>query len=175
MAEVIYGKKCPICGHINPDKAAECEKKCGSLLRVSAQYYKQEEIQEEDRQEIVPQHIQPQAQLPPPEKHEAIIRMPSISPKLYCEFNPNFIVEIKNGDVIGREGNIDVTPLPRSQYISRRHAIFIQQGSNWFLRAESRTNPTIVNFRRLNPGEMEPLKDNDRITLADTTFIFRIS
>lgn len=174
MAEGIYGKKCPKCGHINDEFAMVCSKGCpGGLSRITAQYYKQDETQEKDATVISAfQDIKPQVQS---STLEETIRIELPFPKLYCESNPNFVVEIKNGYVIGREGDINVTPLPRSGYISRRHATFLREENNWFLKAESKTNPTMVNFKQLNPGEIAPLKDNDRITLADTTFIFRSS
>jgi hypothetical protein len=178
MSEGIKGKKCPKCGHINDEIAMICAKGCpGGLSRITPQYHGQDKIQQEGTAEIAtPQDIVPQVQIATVERPQATIRMPSQPlPKLYCESNPDFAVEIKNGDIIGREGSINVTSFPRSEYISRKHATFIYQGNNWLLKVEGKTNPTMVNFKQLSSGEIAPLKDNDRITLADTTFIFRSS
>jgi len=94
-------------------------------------------------------------------------------PRIYCESYPGFEVALRDGYVIGREGNIDVTGLPKSNFISRKHATFLCQRNAWFIRAESTTNPTKVNFKVLEQGQTQRLKDNDRIILADTIFIFR--
>jgi ribosomal protein L40E len=97
----------------------------------------------------------------------------SSSPRIICQDDPHFVADIKDGDVIGREGRIDVSPLSRSNFISSRHATFFFKSGQWFLRAEKTTNQTKIGMSVLDEGQMRPLKDNDRIILADTIFIFR--
>lgn len=163
MAEGIYGKKCPKCGHINDEFAMVCSRGCpGGFSRITAQYHEQEGAG------IVSAPIDI--------KLEVKSTIPAAaSPKLYCKSTPDFVVEIKDGFVIGREGDIDVTPLAESRYISRRHAAFIRDGDNWLLRAESKTNPTTINYKRINFGEAKLLKDSDLIALSNITFVFKIS
>lgn len=170
-------KKCPKCGHNNKDTAMVCSKCKTSLTRITPEYYK------------IPQQEEPVKEPPPssPEEHHSktspgkggTILLKAIAPKLSCESYPGFEVEIQDGYVIGREGDIDVTVLPRSKFISRKHASFIKQGEIWYLRDEFPADPiegknaTKVNLKTLKPGDTEPLKDNDKIVLADTVFIFR--
>jgi pSer/pThr/pTyr-binding forkhead associated (FHA) protein len=192
MAEGIWGKQCPRCGHINDRDAMVCSKGCpGGLSRIPAKYHQQEQIQQIDmmerglmygsKAEVQDLRDTPSSS-PDMETHsqtlggpKETIRLTSLPPKLYSQSSPDFIVEIKDGYVVGREGDIDITSLPRSEYISRKHATFIHRGGNWFLRAESLTNSTRINFERLDPGKEQALKDNDLIVLADTTFIFKLS
>ena len=97
----------------------------------------------------------------------------NISPSLTCESHPHFWANIKDGDVIGREGQIDPTGLQNSQRISRKHATFLKINGQWNLRAENTTWPTKIGMNKLEPGETAPLKDGSYIVLADTVFIFR--
>lgn len=98
---------------------------------------------------------------------------PNISPRVECAAHPDFWAQVKDGDVIGREGQIDPSGLPNSQRISRIHATFLKVDGQWSLRAEKTTHPTKIGIRKLEPGEIVPLTDGTHIVLADTVFIFR--
>lgn len=108
MAEGIYGIKCPKCGQIYNYEYQQSCTNCKEKLypRVKAKYHKQEEIQQADTTISTSQDIKSQVQSLTPERSKATIRLESVFPKLYCESNPNFLVEIRDRDVIGREGII---------------------------------------------------------------------
>lgn len=176
MTERTYGKKCPKCEYINEEFASACEKCHKSLSRISAQYHKLPEAQPMEETKIKPQtkDIQPQPSIP--QNHQPTIRAEISHPKLQCETYP-FTANITNGATIGREGTIDISSLPRSKYISNEHASFIFKDGDWYIRVCTEPkipeNKTKVNSEIIEPGQSEILKDGDKITLADTVFIFR--
>lgn len=176
MTEGIYGKKCPKCEHINEEFALACEKCHKSLSRISARYHKSPETEVEEKTKTMPQteDIQPQPSIP--QKHQPTVRAEISQPKLRCETYP-FTANITDGAIIGREGTIDISSLPKSDCISRKHASFIFKDGDWYIRVCTEPkipkNKTKVNSEIIEPGQLRILKDGDKITLADTTFIFR--
>jgi uncharacterized Zn finger protein (UPF0148 family) len=173
-------KKCPKCGYINKDTAMVCTDCRASLTRINPEYYKPQRQEEAVKE--------PEASAPSDksqhhevaQKEDKTVRLNATYPKLIYESNQNFIAEIRDGSVVGRDGDINVSSLPRSQFISGRHATFIKRGDRWYLRNEPPTqdwgkNATRINLTDIPYGEMRPLNDYDRITLADTVFIFRSS
>ncbi|GFP19883.1 hypothetical protein HKBW3S03_01387 [Candidatus Hakubella thermalkaliphila] len=174
MSEGVYGKKCPVCGHINDEIAMVCANNCQvNMLRVTAQYHKVSE--QEHLATSLGENKESSIQGSIPKKRQPTVKAIACVARIYPEFNPNLIIEIKDGDTIGREGDIDVSSLPRSEFISRKHATFILEGSSWHIRDNNSMNGTKINFKKLEPHQVVKLNDGDRISLADTTFIFKSS
>lgn len=97
-----------------------------------------------------------------------------LCPRLRCQSNELFNPEIKNGYVIGREGNINTTCL-NNNAISRKHASFIEENGNWFIRDEGSKYGTKLNWEPITPHEKVPLKDGNVIVLADEIiFVFKM-
>ena len=172
MSEGLYGKKCPICGHVNDEFAMKCVKGCqGGLSRIAAQYHK---VSKEEKVTIPSSEDKKRLDREPStEECCCTVKMSTTITKIYPESNPALTMEIKDGDTIGRGGDINVSSLPRSEFISRKHATFILQKGKWFMRVEGKTNPTSVNLKLINSGGITELSDGDKIILGDTTFIFR--
>jgi len=93
--------------------------------------------------------------------------------QLVCLSQPEFVFPVKNCQIVGRRGDVDITPLEKSIYISGEHARFSFCEGRWFLEHLSRTNSTYVNGIKLQPSIIQQLHDEDKITLANTTFLFR--
>ncbi len=100
-------------------------------------------------------------------------RLPRSGAQLCCTEDDQLCFSVYSGAVVGREGDVDVGPLPRSNYISRRHVRLSYDGERWRVENLSRTNPTLVNGGEIPSGERHPLTDGDEIILANTRLTFR--
>ena len=96
------------------------------------------------------------------------------TPRVVSQKNPAVACEIRDGDVMGRYGDISTAVL-NNTFVSGRHVSFHLQGGMWYVRDEGSKNGTRVGLRSLEPGENIPLKDGDVIVLADEVFIFKVS
>ena len=70
--------------------------------------------------------------------------------------------------------DIDLTPHDPAVGVSRRHAIFHEQGGQWFLKDNQSTNYTVVNRQRLNPDQDYLLDDGDEIRFGRVVASFHI-
>lgn len=70
--------------------------------------------------------------------------------------------------------DIDLTPHDQAVGVSRRHAIFHEQGGQWFLKDNQSTNYTVVNRQRLNPDQDYLLEDGDEIRFGRVVATFRV-
>ncbi len=93
--------------------------------------------------------------------------------EVYLEDDPGFRFALLDGLTIGREGDINVSGLPGSNYVSRIHATFLREGGEWFVRDENSKNSTFLNSVRLEPGAKVKLKDEDLISFGFMSFVFR--
>jgi pSer/pThr/pTyr-binding forkhead associated (FHA) protein len=93
--------------------------------------------------------------------------------EVYLEDDPGFRFALLDGLTIGREGDINVSELPGSKFVSRIHATFLKEGGSWYVRDENSKNSTFVNSVRLEPGEKVKLKDEDLISIGSMSFVFK--
>ncbi len=93
--------------------------------------------------------------------------------EVYLEDEPGFRFALLDGLTIGREGDINVSGLAGSNYVSRIHATFLKEGGSWFVRDENSKNSTFLNSVRLEPGAKVKLKDEDLISFGFMSFVFR--
>src|SRR5512143_125485 len=93
--------------------------------------------------------------------------------EVYLEDDPGFRFALLDGLTIGREGDINVSGLPGSKYVSRIHATFLKEGNAWYVRDENSKNSTFLNSVRLEPGAKVKLKDEDLISFGFMSFVFR--
>jgi hypothetical protein len=78
------------------------------------------------------------------------------------------------GCTVGRGTDVDLSPVPDSQYISRSHARFGLQGDQWWIEALPAENETRVNGGvPLQPGVRRVLASGDTVTLGGVAFTFR--
>ncbi len=94
--------------------------------------------------------------------------------RLECTTCSGFIRKVHPGQTAGRQGEVDLSPLPGSGYISRRHARFdIDDKGRWMLVNLTDTTYTYVNSKKIQPEEQRVIEDGDHIVLGNTEFIFR--
>jgi pSer/pThr/pTyr-binding forkhead associated (FHA) protein len=93
--------------------------------------------------------------------------------EVYLEDDPGFRFVLLDGLTIGREGDINVSSLPDSKYVSRVQATFLKEGASWYVRDENSRNSTFVNSVRLEPGEKRMLRNDDLISFGLMSFVFK--
>ncbi len=114
---------------------------------------------------------------PPAAAVSATRRVATPTAHLVCEVPGYPAFAIFHNTTVGREirkpGDVDLSSVPQSDYISRQHATFLLQGNRWFVRAEKTTNGTWLNEVSLPPGQLQEIKPQDKLRLGMTTFTFR--
>ena len=91
---------------------------------------------------------------------------------VYLEDDPSFKFPLLDGLTVGREGDINVSPLKGSKFVSRVHATFIKEKDGWYIRDEESRNCTYVNSVKVEPGEKKKLGKDDLISLGFMGFVF---
>ena len=94
---------------------------------------------------------------------------------LDCATQTGLVLEIESGDTIGREGDVDVSGLLDSEYMSRKHARFKYKGGRWVIGNLSTKSFTYVNGAQVAAGTEVEVKDGDRVTMGTARFTFRES
>jgi pSer/pThr/pTyr-binding forkhead associated (FHA) protein len=76
--------------------------------------------------------------------------------------------------------DVDLSHLPESAYVSRRHAEIYQDASGqWFVKDLGSTNGTFLwssetgQFQKLPPNQPIPIKDGDEVAFGNARFVFR--
>ena len=163
-------KVCPGCGTLNEQYAYMCSNKnckC-SLMNVA-----EEESPVSFANKVVPE-----------EESSNLDEKTFVSPtealnnvKAYLEHNgpPVSNFGICSGDIAGRAGSIDLSPLKNSNFISGEHVQFFFSEGKWYIKNLSKTNKTLVNGEEVALECKKELTDGDHITMANTYFFFRVS
>lgn len=160
-------KKCRNCGAICDQYASFCDSCRESLMNVEA-----EEIADEWTELNIEEELEKKSEDNEVDS-EVTLRLPP-QPRLECLTQPGFIFEINDGTIIGRDGDVDISSLYNSDYISGKHAAFHFNNGNWYIEDLKSTNGTLVNQVRLREHQKQIIYERDKITLANVTFIFRI-
>jgi hypothetical protein len=92
---------------------------------------------------------------------------------LACLNQVEFIFELRSGWVVGRQGDVDMSPLEGSQYISRKHALFCFQEGKWQVEPLSQTSSTYVNGIIVPRGSRQVVRHGDKVTLGNKAFLFQ--
>ncbi len=161
-------KICPGCGTTNNEFATFCTNKdCrGSLAYVRVKENTPFESEQPEQGEAN-MNKEERPIVPPTEVFNAEAILEHTGP-------PLLKLGISNGDIAGRAGNIDLSPLKNSNFISGEHAQFIFREGNWFIKNLSQTNKTFVNGEEVALGSEHKLYGGDQIILANTYFVFRV-
>jgi len=101
---------------------------------------------------------------------------------LYLESGAGQVFEVREGYVVGQThpsscAQIQLADLPGIGYVHRNHCSFSFQDDAWRVTAIQQpgyTNPTMLNHKRIGPGESKPLHNGDRLTLSGVTLNIRI-
>ena len=100
--------------------------------------------------------------------------LPTTAAELVAVEPPGLRFRLAGSDTVGRGAGVDLSPLPRSAYISRRHARFICEGGRWYVEDLGSTGGTFIAGVRLTPGVRHELIDGGAVTLANSSFTFRL-
>lgn len=170
-------KKCPNCGHVNNEFAFICPECRYSLMHVEA----------ENSSSVSAEKINntPENHPDQVEEEKKSESQKSFSPKTDLLNQPDAFLEfpgppaisfrVNPGDIAGRDGTIDLSPIENSNFISREHARFNYKQGKWYVENLSQTNKTFVNHDPVKPGDEHVLNDGDHIVLANTRLIVSIS
>lgn len=103
-------------------------------------------------------------------KPEKGIRMDAVSSDgqafLECTSEPDVTLTVRSGDVIGREGDVDLSELKDAEYLSRKHARFRYAAGKWRIENLSTKSFTYVNGQQVAPDTEVEIHDGDKITLG---------
>ncbi len=91
---------------------------------------------------------------------------------LECTSQPGLSLEGGSGDIVGREGDIDVSTLKDANYMSRKHARFHFKKGSWFVENLSTKSFTYVNGKQVPPETEVEILGGDRLTLGTTRCTF---
>lgn len=92
---------------------------------------------------------------------------------LECTSEPGVTLSVKAGDVIGREGDVDVSKLSDAKYMSRKHARFAFKRNKWHIKNLSTKSFTYVNGKQVEPGAEVEILSGDRLTFGIIRCTFR--
>lgn len=81
-------------------------------------------------------------------------------------------IEITNGGIIGRYGEIEADYFSQNPYISGEHAKIYKDGNDYYIEDLGSTNGTTVNGAKLFPKLRKRLENNYQICLANLTLVF---
>ena len=100
----------------------------------------------------------------PPDDQHAILE---------CTSEPDVFLSVKSGDIIGREGDVDLTKLKDAEYMSRKHARFRVKHGRWFVENLSTKSFTYVNGKQVEPNTAQQIEPGDRLTFGIIRCTFR--
>jgi hypothetical protein len=174
-------KRCPKCGHRNPEPADLCEV-CEEFLGLVAP-------------ETVSDPVEPEPVVPdpadgsPPATPGRVTQVETAAPSLLYLESPaghrNY--PVKPGDIVGQAhptslAQVQIESLPGVDRIHRQHGRFDWRDGQWHVTALDQrpfgsdfTNSTVLNGQRLAPGDSQPIQSGARLTLAGVLFTVRIA
>ncbi|MHB8895808.1 MAG: FHA domain-containing protein [Candidatus Geothermincolia bacterium] len=85
---------------------------------------------------------------------------------LDCTSEPGVTLSVASGDIIGREGDVDITLLKDAEYLSRKHARFHSKGGKWLVENLSTKSFTYVNGKQVPPNAEVEIETGDRLTFG---------
>lgn len=88
--------------------------------------------------------------------------------------NENILVH-KFPFVLGKDRTKTDYCVQNNAAVSRVHAMILCEGNSYFIQDNNATNGTFVNGKRLAPGGKTALQDNDKITLGNEEFDFKMA
>ncbi len=156
-------KYCPHCDAPNKAHALYCSECMAGLLTFDNPVA---EPPEEAKPAVAPGENEAEVPVMPPVNSE-----PAAS--LECLSQPEFVFPVRDDSLVGRQGDVNVSPLERSIYIAREHARFLFRDGKWLLDHLSQTSHTYVNGIEVPGGSPQVIRDGDKITLGNTSFLFR--
>jgi pSer/pThr/pTyr-binding forkhead associated (FHA) protein len=93
---------------------------------------------------------------------------------LKCTSEPGVTLTVRTGDVMGREGDVDVSSLSDAKYMSRKHARFRLRLNKWYIENLSTKSFTYVNGKQVEPNTEVEIQSGDRLTFGIIRCTFNI-
>ena len=156
-----WTRRCPRCSHLNPAALSECENNCGEdISGVGA---------------VLVETLQDEAPASPEQRAADGCAVASIT--LESLALPEVRLTVHDGEIVGREGDVDPSAVPKSQQIQRRHVRVFRENATWYaehLRGSTGTTFTTVDGHRCKEGVASPLEDGAVISLSYAPFRVRI-
>ncbi|MCW3488702.1 FHA domain-containing protein [Dethiobacter alkaliphilus] len=156
-------KYCPHCDAPNKGHALYCSECMAGLMTFDSPL---EELAENKEPAVDARENKAEVPVILPDMSEPLA-------SLKCISQPEFVFPVRDNSLLGRQGDINVSPLERSIYISREHARFRFREGKWLLDHLSRNSHTYVNGIEVPGGSPQVICDGDKITLGNTSFLFR--
>jgi len=86
---------------------------------------------------------------------------------LECTSEPGgVLLTVRSGDIIGREGDVDVTHLKDAEYMSRKHARLRRKAGKWFIENLSTKSFTYVNGKSVEANTEQAIEPGDKLTFG---------
>ena len=85
---------------------------------------------------------------------------------LECTSQPGVVLRINAGNVIGREGDVDLTELDDAKYLSRKHARFTERLGKWYVENLSTKSFTYVNGKSVEANTEQAIEPGDKLTFG---------
>lgn len=175
-----YVKICPKCGHHNPEESdlcdnPECSEFLGMVVSIPAP------IQPDRVQETALPSDQPSPPAQSSRDRETKVTKRLLQPSLYLEcLSTSKTFQIHAGHIVGQahptsQAHIQMSDIPNINFVSREHCQFNFEHGQWFVAAiKTATNPTYVNQLQIKDGERVPIKNGDRLIMANVPFQVRV-
>lgn len=175
-------KRCPKCGHRNPEPADLCEV-CEEFLGLVAP----ETIADPEPERAVPDPTRPASTSAAPGR---VTQVETAAASLLYLESPagQRTYPVKPGDIVGQAhatnaAQVQIDPLlPGAPCIHRQHGRFDWRDGQWYVTALDQrpfgsdfTNSTVLNGQHLAPGDSRPLQPGARLSLAGVLFTVRIA
>ena len=77
------------------------------------------------------------------------------------------MIEVKDGDIIGRKSGAFTGVFARFNYVSGTHCKFVKNAAGWHIQDMGSTNGTSYNGGQLAPNALYPILSNTTIKIAD--------
>jgi hypothetical protein len=115
----------------------------------------------------------PQPAVPPPAAYSATVVFQAETKKLFFHHSDGWSMELKDGDILGRNAGSHTDRLGSFPVISGTHARITYENGAWHITDQKSTNKTYVGGALAQPGVPVRLKNNDVVQLANVNFIVR--
>ncbi len=184
-----FVKVCPKCAHPNPEYENACEL-CAYFIGMESPIPAPESsaTEKEDNANHVNQEVSQSSELPTIESNKdgQELTKPLESELLYLELiESDHVYGVQNRWIVGQAhesstANLQLSNISGDNYMHRNHCQFLREGSEWHVKpidqriyGRAFTNPTVLNYIKLEPGETAVLKSGDQLILAGVQFVVR--
>lgn len=157
--------KCSKCGSIGISNFC---KKCGGKMGVDYEY----SLESVSSIQINQTHVQNNS-FQSVSSDTQIVQIESSEKSLQLYSSNGIVLNVKDGNILGRTIGDFVQQLGTFSVISSRHAQISKKDGKWFITDLHSTNKTFINNIQLTPNIPTEIKKDDVIILANVSFVAR--